>query len=304
MTKFNYVRLFLLLWLFHPQTLNAALELSTKPLVVTSWNLQWLTTDKNTVAPLTNRNSRDTQVLAQYFNKVSPDVLAFQEVDSIQAIKNIVGNRYVIYLSDRTSPTFKSRQFDDINQYTGFAIKQTINVIDPADLVMTQNTSKLRFASYVIVQGSNEASDIHLLSVHLKAGCPAQYKRTRDCNLLKQQALLVNKWLKQRVEAKQRFVVAGDFNHNLAYPNDWLYVDISTDIKQHVNLASKTSQPNCIVRSNRNNKATYQFRSLIDHILLSKHLTHGAVKQQIFSPDDVLTYRLSDHCPLSTIIFP
>jgi exonuclease III len=67
-------------------------------------------------------------------------------------------------------------------------------------------------------------------------------------------------------------------------------------------LATRKTRADCKVRSNRNNHRTHQFRSIIDHIVLSKSLNADPAKQQVFKTQDVLDYKLSDHCPVTTTI--
>ena len=100
-------------------------------LTLVSWNMQWLgVTNKDTFI---TRTASDFTQLARIITKLSPDILAFQEVDSVSAIKALLpSSKYKIFLSDRhTSPNEK---FAGINQYTGFAIKNELPIDNPPDL--------------------------------------------------------------------------------------------------------------------------------------------------------------------------
>jgi exonuclease III len=78
----------------------------------------------------------------------------------------------------------------------------------------------------------------------------------------------------------------------------WKDITQNTDAQ----LATRKTRADCKVRSNRNNHRTHQFRSVIDHIVVSKSLDASPAKQKGFETQDVLDYKLSDHCPVSTTI--
>ncbi|MDN3685881.1 hypothetical protein QW180_29450 [Vibrio sinaloensis] len=73
-----------------------------------------------------------------------------------------------------------------------------------------RSNSKLRFATYVVIQPNSERP-IHLLSVHLKARCSGAYKNNRDCRILKQQGERLNQWINEKEVANQAYVILGDF---------------------------------------------------------------------------------------------
>lgn len=260
---------------------------------LTSWNIEWLAMNGGKVS----RTENDFAKLNQYVGNSQPDVLAFQEVDSEAAIWKVVGNGYDIYFSDRARSSNKHLQFSDTNQYTGFAVRKGIPVSDPSDFSITRGNSKLRFASYIVLN-PNKRDEIHLLSVHLKAGCSGAYKNSRECKTLKQQGEALAKWITAREKSQEKYAILGDFNHNLAYQGDWLLSTMTSNT--NAKLVTKDTQAECKVRSNRNPNKTHQFRSIIDHIIVSDSLGSQSAKQVVFKSQDVLDYHLSDHCPIST----
>ncbi len=262
---------------------------------LTSWNIEWLSINGEKVS----RTPQDFIKLNHYVDKTDIDVLAFQEVESHAAISKVVGSEYTIYLSDRAQPSHRHLQFNDTNQYTGFAVRKGIDVDDRPDFSITQGNSKLRFASYIVLN-PNKDNETHLLSVHLKAGCSGAYRNNRDCKIVKQQGQALAKWIKAREDNKQHYVVLGDFNHNLGYRGDWLWEVLSNNTDAR--LVTKNTKAECKVRSNRNPNKTHQFRSVIDHIIASGDLKTSPGIQTVFKSQDVLDYKLSDHCPVSTIL--
>ncbi|MFC1235481.1 endonuclease/exonuclease/phosphatase family protein [Vibrio sp. F74] len=307
------IKLLITKWIFGSLLVVCTLSTETvfaDSMLITSWNFEWLSNREEVSTMSKNRTSKDIKMLASHFHQLSPSVLFFQEVDSNEAILNIVGYKYRIYLSDRIQKPFRKHQFDDINQYTGIAVKHGINVQDQHDITFDKAANnKLRFATYVIIddidykEGNPEtdkiAPRIHLLSVHLKAGCNGRYRKSQSCSTLKQQADKLNYWLRERVRNKESFIMAGDFNHALAFPNDWFYQDLTKTIQNHVILASRKTEAHCVVRSKRNPNRTHKYNSIIDHILISSDLATTQAKQNVYTKQQVLSYQLSDHCPIS-----
>ncbi|MGR5236037.1 endonuclease/exonuclease/phosphatase family protein [Vibrio alfacsensis] len=275
--------------------LFSSFSFAQDPINLTSWNVEWLSIHDGKVS----RTPQDFIKLSKYVDKTDADILAFQEVDSKAAIQKAVGSDYTIYLSDRAQRSNRHLQFNDTNQYTGFAVRKGLNVSDKPDFSITQGNSKLRFASYIVLN-PNQTNETHLLSVHLKAGCSGAYRNNRDCKIVKQQGQALSKWMKAREAKNQRYVVLGDFNHNLAYRGDWLWEVISKN--NDAELVTKNTKAECKVRSNRNPNKTHQFRSVIDHIIVSGQLEATAGVQTVFNTQDVLDFKLSDHCPVSTTV--
>ena len=266
---------------------------------ITTWNIEWLNLNSDATEDKGKRSDADFQALTRHFQRFNTDILAFQEVDSIAAIQKVVGNDYRIVLSERAMPQHQQHQFRTLNQYTGFAIKSTIPFATPADIDLYRRTNhKLRFATYVILY-PNTRKEMHLLAVHLKAGCAGAFHPNADsCQTLKTQGKALNHWLQERERHQHAFMILGDFNHNLAYRDDWLWQIITHNTAQSARLATQDTPARCQVRSRRQPDKLHRFRSLIDHIIVSRQVTHQQVQQMVFPTDEVLRYRLSDHCPI------
>lgn len=272
-----------------PQSLANSLKVST-------WNLEWLTTQPVSSISESRRNSQDFTLLANKFQQINPDVLAFQEVDSKAAIQKVVGPFYRVYLSDRSLFRYKGQQFSNINQYTGFAISNQFTVTDPRDIELTKN-SKLRFASYVILNQIGEP-DVHLLSVHLKQGCIGKKSKKSACAQVLQQGKVLNQWMAKRLKNNDAFIVMGDFNHNLSFHSDWLWRTLNKGIEKQIELITKTTPTLCQVESKRDPTALYRYPQLIDHIIISKPSLGKEAKQILFTREESLYHNLSDHCPV------
>lgn len=266
----------------------------------TTWNIEWLTSHPSERFKPSQRNDQDFSALQQHFAAIDSDILAFQEVNDKEALQRVIGTDYQVYFSQRNQSQFRDHQFDGINQYTGFAVRNGIEVQNKADLRLdSSRNSRLRFASYVVIH-PNGSEPIHALSAHLKAGCSGAYRNNKDCKTLKQQGAVLNQWIEQREENNQNYIILGDFNHNLAYEGDWLWKTITSG--SNARLASKRSKAECKVKSRNHPNRTHQFRSLIDHIIVSGGLKYSQPTQDLFPIPHVLNYQLSDHCPLSANI--
>jgi hypothetical protein len=97
---------------------------------VATWNFEWLTLKGDQRAGV--RHQDDYQQLSSIFVQLAPDVLAFQEVDSPEALARVIPTEaYNVYFSDRYAALKDSTQSQ---QLTGFAVRKDWKVDDPRDL--------------------------------------------------------------------------------------------------------------------------------------------------------------------------
>lgn len=288
------------------QALFIAIICLTMPLIahaerltISTWNIEWLTVNSNRQVYEGKRNAQDFSTLSSYFAKLNADVIALQEIDSIEALNRVSTSEYSTVLPDRSLPQYRNHQFSDINQYTGFAIRKSVPFAAVKDVdLYGKGNHKLRFAAYVALY-PDSASPVHTLSVHLKAGCTGQfYSHKETCQTLLSQGKNLNRWIKERERLGQEYVIAGDFNHNLSFKGDWLWSAVTQDLKQAPKLATKNTQAVCKVRKRNDAKRLHQFRSVIDHMIVSPKLNASNTQQVVYKEQDVLNYHLSDHCPI------
>lgn len=290
--KWSFFTALCLLFSFH--------AVGAEQISFSTWNLEWLSSSPSSKFEQSQRSTSDYQALNRHFNNIKSDVVAFQEVNDADALVKVIGNDYQLFFSQRSESDNRRHQFDDINQYTGFAVRNGIAVSNQRDLRLDNSSnSKMRFASYIIIR-PNGKQPVHALSVHLKARCSGRFNSSRDCKILKHQGRALNGWIKQREAAKDAYIILGDFNHNMGYQRDWLWDEIAQDTQ--ATLVSQSTKAECKVRSRNNPRKTHQFRSLIDHIIVSESLTASKAKQDVYPVEDVLNHQLSDHCPLSSDI--
>ncbi|MCW8328574.1 endonuclease/exonuclease/phosphatase family protein [Photobacterium sp. SDRW27] len=290
------------------QTTKRLPQDSPSPLIIVSWNMQWLAwPDKSITIP---RTPGDYRRLANIISELSPDVLAFQEVDSIEAIQAILPRTgYKVFLSDRHKN--RNEQFPQQNQFTGFAVKGSLRVTDAPDLETLnvshgKRTRKLRYGSYLIIHTAPDTK-LHLLNVHLKSGCfSRKYKQgSQSCRTLRQQGAILASWIQQRQSNYEDFLIVGDFNHQLNSKQQWLLSSLNDALPQTVSNLTNGLTALCKVRhTNRDGtKEIRYYKSLIDHALSSVQISlktrqYGQVYQYQFSNHLIERYQLSDHCPL------
>lgn len=274
---------------------------------VATWNLEWLSTKKDKIQ--TQRSHNDYLMMQQISAVLDADLIAFQEVDSVTALTQVLPlSQYRFYLSERalTQASAKSSQ-----QFTGWAVKKNLSVIDHLDnkalsLPSPFYTSRLRYGAYIELIRDN-APNLHLLSIHLKAGCFNKKPRSsRACKKLNQQINALIVWIKTRILQDQAFIIAGDFNHYMNEKSDWVWEKISQQIGKTkvVNLTAKT-KASCKTHRYHYRKKQWRevtYSRLIDHIIASPsaltQLKLEAAKQFHYPTLSAKKYHLSDHCPV------
>lgn len=285
----------------HPASAEAELTIAT-------WNMEWLS-DKGDVLQ-SERSADDYLMMKAVFSVIDADALAFQEVDSLDVLENVIDpSQYDVYLSDRAALLKNSRRSQ---QFTGWAVRKGLNVIDrkdyrPLGLPTFFSAGSLRYGAYIELERDGEPP-LHLLSVHLKSGCfETPVRRNNSCKKLEHQVEALIVWIQTRLNLGQEFVIAGDFNHYLNDSNEWVWDRITREIGEE-NLVKLTDNTQAKCKARKYNYRTKQwehlvYNKLIDHIVASK----GAVrlsappqaKQFQYSYHSVANYRLSDHCPIT-----
>lgn len=258
-------------------------------LKLTTWNMDWLTlrpVDDPALPPdIPSRTEADFDQLRHYAEKLHSDLIAFQEVDGLEAIDKIFpSSSYQIFITP-----------DPIIQRVGLAIRRNSYItahenteLTSLNVVQPGAHHPLRGGLDITIQKS--AAQLRLLIVHLKTGCWAQplITKKRACSLLFQQFHIIDEWILDRIDDHIPFAILGDFNRRLT-PHDPLMKEWASDAP--LTLTTEGHSSPC--------GSGEQF---IDHIIL------GNAARQWLVPDSlrVMTFRhavpsqhLSDHCPVS-----
>lgn len=290
--------------------ISALLLISTRAafgLTLSTWNMEWLSDKGDKVQG--KRNQDDYFLMQTIVSVLNSDLLAFQEVDSLSSLSKIIDkNKYNFYLSDRAK---RYQNNPSSQQFTGWAVKKNIEVIDHPDLMalgLSTFTSGgyLRYGAYIEIKTPNNPP-LHLLSVHLKSGCfDGPMKQNKSCKKLARQIDALSVWIITRLQQNQEFVIAGDFNHYLNEENEWFL----KSLKQNISNASlvhlsKNTKSHCEAKRYQYRTKKWKhvtYKKLIDHIIASPNAVRSfptpKAKQYQYSTHSVITYRLSDHCPV------
>ncbi|WP_434361860.1 endonuclease/exonuclease/phosphatase family protein [Parasalinivibrio latis] len=278
---------------------------------IMTWNMEWLS-DKGDITE-GHRKPEDYVQLQKVVSQIDPDVVALQEVDSLKVLRKVFSPQlYDLYISDRHSREGPgNRQSLRSTQYTGFAVKRGITVIDHADnralsLSSYFNETNLRYGTYIEIQ-KDGYKPLHLLSVHLKSGCfDGRNMKRYNCIKLSQQTDALGNWIRERERNNQAYMIAGDFNHYLSKTPNEVITRLNRYTREGLEplLLTQNTRAYCKVRRiNRKSKRweTHIYTRLIDHILVSQNWLGNkryTSRQISFDPHDVMHFRLTDHCPV------
>ncbi|HIF9266203.1 TPA: endonuclease/exonuclease/phosphatase family protein [Photobacterium damselae] len=262
-----------------------------------SWNMQWL--NHHASSPVL-RDTDDFTQMRSIIEKVDPDILAFQEVGSLKAMTMILPpTQYDILLSSRADHS--KYTFPNTNQFTGFAIRKNIRYRELPDFTnINLNKKGLRYGKNLKIWWQDQ--QIHLLNIHLKAGCK-QSKRSKACRQLKKQLKLLSLWLKTRIENNHSYILLGDFNYPLytslnnkkeKQHNHWFFNQLgipTTALKQHRTSFS------CRVKIHHKKSRLITYTQPIDHVISDK-INISKLETYQYTNKEMSSNQLSDHCPL------
>ena len=185
------------------------------PLVIASWNMNWLHREDGR-GPIA-RDERDYAALRRYARDLDADVIALQEVDGAEAIGRIFDpSVYRAHVSSR-----------DNAQRVAIVYKHALRVTRHPDLVSLARVHSERLRYGVDLSIHRHDRSVRILAVHLKSGCfsspiegagagaIAPGDDARACRVLASQMPPLTRWMRQRVEDNEAFVIAGDMNRRL-----------------------------------------------------------------------------------------
>ncbi|WP_413112845.1 endonuclease/exonuclease/phosphatase family protein [Thaumasiovibrio sp. DFM-14] len=273
-----------------------ALAWSNNTLTIVSWNLQWMSLKQDKVI----REPRDYQKFSQLITDLNPDIFAFQEVDSIEAIYKILPNSsYDVLLSGRDAPNSGRSQ-----QYTGFAVRNTLSYTVKPALTSLAPNQRLRYGTVITLSG-RRGTPLTIMNVHLKSGCFEEFNhkienkgKRKSCVTLSEQFSSLKEWVSAHSDSQGHYMVIGDFNHRLATSksyHQWASFDASPT------LVTGKLNASCYAKNRRGGYNRYD--ELIDHAITDPALaaaiqTRGSVMQIQLSLKELKQFTLSDHCPI------
>lgn len=240
------------------------------------------------VAHELTRSNEDIAALRSHARALDADVIALQEVDGADAARLIFTN-YEFCFSGRVAV-----------QNNGFAIRRGLPFACGPDLAgISLDDDVRRGVELRLFPGT--ASELRLLSVHLKSGCARDaLDSTRpNCVELARQVPLLERWIDSQASENRPFAILGDFNRDLR--REPTGASIWAEIDDHdppgsdlVNTAMGQTFQNCM--------PSQTFSGYIDYIVLDGRMARGLVENSfgraLYRPGDAERRKLSDHCPV------
>jgi endonuclease/exonuclease/phosphatase family metal-dependent hydrolase len=262
---------------------------------IATWNLDWLTLrhtgDPALPSNVRTRQDADFDRLHAYADKLNADVVAFEEVDGVQAASRVFDPaRYTLITIH-----------EDVVQQVGLAVRHGITVQQNADVaaldVEADAPHKLRDGLDATLLFPGGAT-LRLLAVHLKTGCHQDVMRTStrpQCVLLEKQLVPMAQWVAVRSAEGGAFALLGDFNRVMDAPEE---------------MAAALARAAPLLRVTEGQAdPCWQGGSFIDHIFLGgparAWLVAGSLRVMTYrGAEDGDRDRLSDHCPVSVRLSP
>jgi endonuclease/exonuclease/phosphatase family metal-dependent hydrolase len=272
-------------WFMKPETIRALTPACTPPDAPRDGARRSVPCD---VAHELTRSNEDIAAMRRHARALDADVIALQEVDGADAAKLLFTNHEFCF-SGRVAV-----------QNNGFAIRRGLPFTCGPDLTnISLQDDVRRGVELTLFPGT--ASEMHLLSVHLKSGCSRDsLDSTRpSCVELGRQLPGLETWIDNQVSQNKPFAVLGDFNRDLR--REPAGITLWGEIDDHdppgadlVNTAAGQTFQNCM--------PSQTFSGYIDYILLDRRMARGLVEnsfgRELYRPRDAVRRKLSDHCPV------
>ncbi len=286
---------------------------SGQRLVLGAWNIEHLAArDGRGCRP---RGAAEYASARRYIKRAGADVIAFQEVENETAAERLFpAAEYALYLSSRPSSDLgKCRESGNrrLMQRTGFAVRRDrleklgLRVVRRRDVKSLAGTHGAgRWGVHLtLTPGPSRrvwappgGAPLHLLSIHLKSGCPYQRVQgagaARHCTVLNGQATALAAWVRKRAGRGENFIILGDFNRQLDQLGDavWSRLEGRRGARRYVDLEKALAGVKHPLP--RNKKYPYA----IDHVVYNQAMDSLVLETESFF--DTAARRYSDHLPL------
>jgi endonuclease/exonuclease/phosphatase family metal-dependent hydrolase len=217
-----------------------------RKLRVASWNLENLyhaTGEDLPGRPGTARSDQDYSDLQRFGRELEADVVALQEVNSIEAIRRVFPEpQWQAFISGKKQQDIDTKQETD-GIYTGFVVRSGVKVLGTADLPAlgvghTEGgvTRPARWGLELTVE--RDGKRLRFISVHLKSSCSHgildndnnpdngfDNPLSAHCTTLAMQIPILDAIVDEREAGADPFFVLGDFNRafDVDGPRDTLW---------------------------------------------------------------------------------
>ena len=291
-----------------------------------TWNLEHLAVQND--SGCRPRKDADYQALRRYSATLEADIIAFQEVENMEAAYRVFDPAiYRVEISTRPDMDLgwcRNKDKKRRMQRTGFAIrkdlqeKHGVSVRRLPDVQTLACLPSERWGVHLRIVFNTEAGSktvLHLLCLHLKSGCAYKEVKFRNdnspCSRLAAQVPRLESWMDARAAAGEEFIVLGDINRQLDGLGDavWEALDDSeicawetpsTGVWVCRKGSVRFSRISDLERARAGRKHPYPHHPrhpfAVDHIIMSAGADRMAIEKTArFVRDE---QGLSDHTPL------
>lgn len=267
-----------------------------KDIKVATWNMAWLTlraAEINGPTPdpkraIYQRNEQDFETLRGYVRQLDADVIALQEVDTVEAAAKVFDrSEYTVILGDETD-----------YQRAGWAIRKSVRYTRMPDLaaldLLDGKLRSLRKGVDVVLH--LPTGDVRALAVHLKSGCFSPRSNNDACPVISEQMPIVARWIDQRQAEKVSVLVAGDFNRRLNREDPlWQVLD------------NGPAPLTLVTEGHTNSCWAGEYPEYIDQLVFGgpvvEHLQPASFSTLSYAETGKEDKkRISDHCPVSVTV--
>lgn len=266
-------------------------------LSIVTWNVEHLAFPQTLGCK--PRGDAELNALSEYAESLDADIVALQEVSSIDAVKQIFPEQewqFVISGRPNSEPyVCRESGFTSTQQKVAFAVKKGIDikqVEDFSDLAL--NMPGLRYGLSIKVDSPYGL--VNILNVHMKSGCYVDDYLTSDkeaCEVIAEQVPVLSDWIGKQEKAGLPYVILGDFNHRISAPYNRFTRNILNDKR------STTIATSHLIGCHR------RYPAPIDHIIVGGMPTEGVIASAAVHPYKNMRVAdmLSDHCAISARLF-
>lgn len=253
------------------------------------------------VVPRLDRDAEDFAVLRRYATQIDGDVIALQEVDGPRT-------------AERLFPGFAFCFSSRLNvQNNGFAIRRGVPFRCEADYLPLSLGDTVR-RGVVVTLFPGTASEITVMNVHLKSGCPAEPltdEKIEACATLARQLGPLEAWIDTQARAGRRFALMGDFNRRFSIERGGARDAQGRPLNVWAEINDGEPAGASLVDVTRGAKFTKcvaddPYDQYIDTVLLDKTLAARILPKSFirvtYTREDAIRHALSDHCPVGVAL--
>ena len=249
------------------------------------------------VVPRLDRDAEDFAALRRYAAQIDGDVIALQEVDGPGT-------------AERLFPGFQFCFSSRLNvQNNGFAIRRGLPFRCEADYLPLSLGDTVR-RGVVVTLFPGTASEVTVMNVHLKSGCPVEPltdTKIEACATLARQLGPLEDWIDAQARAGRRFALLGDFNRRMLIERGGARDAQGRQLNVWAEINDGEPAGASLVDVTRGAKFTKciaddPYDQYIDTVLLDRKLAASILPKSFirvtFTLDDAKRHALSDHCPV------